>query len=107
MLKSCVRDRRALKKGGGAAFFGVSKDIVGWHTRIVVHYCVFSSFPKSPNLIRSIEVPNASPHLEGKLQGGGRPHHHDQAHRTPQYTAPIQFQAFLSLSAHSYLPNED
>jgi hypothetical protein len=105
VLKIMRSRSTCVKKGGGAAFFGVSEGIVSWHIH-VVHYCAFLSFPKSPNLFRSIEVPNASPHLEGKLQGGGRPHHHDQANITPQYTAPIQCRAFLP-SAHSYLPNED
>ena len=78
-----MRSRSTCVKKVAEGVFGVSEDVVNWHTRIVVHYCVFSSFPKLPNLFRSIEVPNASPHLEGKLQGGGRPHHHDEAHRTP------------------------
>jgi hypothetical protein len=37
-----------VKKGGGAAFIGVSEDVVNWHIRIVGHYSAFLCFPKSP-----------------------------------------------------------
>jgi hypothetical protein len=52
------------KKGGGAAFLGVSEDVVNRQICVVVHYCAFLYFPKSP-------IPKPSPEQQQREKALG------------------------------------